>query len=144
MPQESDFACKSRQIEWHHHPWALRPSGQPAAIGVNSDAVTHATLNRPKKGCFTMNSSAPSGSIPPSDDAINHWLKIAETASMENKITAGALENIRHWLTQPRYQAYRAILGEHLEGARWRELDDAFWTIIPFGTGGRRGRMNPI
>jgi phosphoglucomutase/phosphomannomutase len=33
---------------------------------------------------------------------------------------------------------------EHVEAGKWRELDDAFWTIIPFGTGGRRGRMYPI
>jgi hypothetical protein len=26
----------------------------------------------------------------------------------------------------------------------WKELDDAFWTVIPFGTGGRRGRMYPF
>ena len=29
-------------------------------------------------------------------------------------------------------------------GQKWRELDDVFWTVIPFGTGGRRGRMYPI
>ena len=23
-------------------------------------------------------------------------------------------------------------------------LDDVFWTVIPFGTGGRRGKMYPI
>jgi phosphoglucomutase/phosphomannomutase len=30
---------------------------------------------------------------------------------------------------------------EHIESGKWQALDDAFWTIIPFGTGGRRGRM---
>ncbi|MFN9445118.1 MAG: phospho-sugar mutase [Pirellulaceae bacterium] len=91
-----------------------------------------------------MNTPTSSGTIPPSDDSISNWLKIAETACLEKKITTGALENIRQWLIQPRYQAYRRILGEHLENSRWKELDDAFWTIIPFGTGGRRGRMYPI
>src|SRR5882757_594262 len=28
--------------------------------------------------------------------------------------------------------------------AKWQVLDDVFWTVIPFGTGGRRGRMYPI
>ncbi|MFM8174609.1 MAG: phospho-sugar mutase [Pirellulaceae bacterium] len=91
-----------------------------------------------------MTSSAPSGSTAPSDDSISNWLKIAELACLEKKITEGALENIRQWLIQPRYQVYRTILGQHLEGGRWKELDDAFWTMIPFGTGGRRGRMYPI
>jgi phosphoglucomutase/phosphomannomutase len=35
-------------------------------------------------------------------------------------------------------------VAEHLAAEKWKELDDAFWTIIPFGTGGRRGRMYPI
>ena len=26
----------------------------------------------------------------------------------------------------------------------WQKLDDVFWTVIPFGTGGRRGAMYPI
>ena len=32
----------------------------------------------------------------------------------------------------------------HIAAGKWRELDDAFWTVIPFGTAGRRGRMYPI
>ena len=35
-------------------------------------------------------------------------------------------------------------MAEHLAQGRWKELDDVFWTIIPFGTGGRRGKMYPI
>ena len=33
---------------------------------------------------------------------------------------------------------------EHIEQEKWQALDDAFWTVIPFGTGGRRGRMYDI
>ena len=32
----------------------------------------------------------------------------------------------------------------HINDGKWQKLDDVFWTIIPFGTGGRRGRMYPI
>ncbi|MCU0714336.1 MAG: phospho-sugar mutase, partial [Pirellula sp.] len=39
--------------------------------------------------------------------------------------------------------ANRTVI-EHIESGKWQALDDAFWTIIPFGTGGRRGRMYPI
>jgi phosphoglucomutase/phosphomannomutase len=35
-------------------------------------------------------------------------------------------------------------VAEHLAAGKWKELDDVFWTTIPFGTGGRRGRMYPI
>ena len=34
--------------------------------------------------------------------------------------------------------------GRALAERRFKELDDVFWTIIPFGTGGRRGKMYPI
>ena len=35
-------------------------------------------------------------------------------------------------------------MAEHIRAGKWQELDDVFWTIIPFGTGGRRGKMYPI
>ena len=62
----------------------------------------------------------------------NHWL------------TEGSVKNIRHWLTEPYYEDYVPDIAEHLARGNWKELDDAFWTTIPFGTGGRRGRMYPI
>jgi phosphomannomutase len=66
------------------------------------------------------------------------------TAQHEGKLTAGAVENIQAWLTQPRYEKYASQVLQHIGAEKWKELDDAFWTVIPFGTGGRRGRMYPI
>jgi len=60
------------------------------------------------------------------------------------RLSAGAAENIRRWLTEPRYAAYAAQVCQHVAEEKWQTLDDVFWTIIPFGTGGRRGRMYPI
>ncbi len=48
------------------------------------------------------------------------------------------------WLTEPRYAEYAPQVAEHIAEGKWKELDDVFWTVIPFGTGGRRGRMYPI
>ena len=59
-------------------------------------------------------------------------------------LSADARDNIRRWLTESRYAAYAPQVIEHLAADKWQELDDAFWTVIPFGTGGRRGRMYPI
>ena len=59
-------------------------------------------------------------------------------------LSAGARDNIRKWLSESRYSAYAPQVIEHIAAEKWQELDDAFWTIIPFGTGGRRGRMYPI
>jgi phosphomannomutase len=60
------------------------------------------------------------------------------------KLSASAAQNVRTWLTQPEYAPYAAEVVRHVETGLWKELDDAFWTVIPFGTGGRRGRMYPI
>lgn len=65
-------------------------------------------------------------------------------AQNEGRLTPGAVENIRKWLTEERYAEYAPQVVEHIEAEKWQELDDAFWTVIPFGTGGRRGRMYPI
>ena len=69
---------------------------------------------------------------------------LLDSAAERGDLSDGAVENIRAWLTEPRYAEYVPRVVEHLEAGRWRELDDAFWTVIPFGTGGRRGRMYPI
>ena len=72
---------------------------------------------------------------------IQSALNNTQQATAEGKISSGALENITCWLTQDRYEHYVPDILEHIESGKWQALDDAFWTIIPFGTGGRRGRM---
>lgn len=66
------------------------------------------------------------------------------SAVAEKKLTPAAAANIQTWLTEPRYAEYAAQTADHITGGKWKELDDAFWTVIPFGTGGRRGKMYPI
>src|SRR5262245_35384191 len=67
-----------------------------------------------------------------------------QAARTAGHLSAGAAENIRIWLSQPQYADYVPTIVEHIAHGKWRELDDAFWTTIPFGTAGRRGRMYPI
>ncbi len=71
-------------------------------------------------------------------------LQQLQAAVVNGKLSESAVTNIRSWLTQPKYSEYRASILEHVAAQKWRELDEAFWQIIPFGTGGRRGRMYPI
>ena len=72
-------------------------------------------------------------------------LAIVESAVAANKLSASAAKNIRRWLTEPRYAPYRGgSRPADRTAGQWKELDDAFWTVIPFGTGGRRGKMYPI
>lgn len=68
----------------------------------------------------------------------------AKAALAGKKITAGALDNLTVWLTEERYAEYVPQIIEHIEKEEWQTLDDVYWTVIPFGTGGRRGRMYPI
>jgi len=67
-----------------------------------------------------------------------------ESAVAEERLSASAAEHIRTWLTEPYLAEYAPQVAEHLAQGKFKELDDAFWTIIPFGTGGRRGRLYPI
>jgi phosphoglucomutase/phosphomannomutase len=71
-------------------------------------------------------------------------LKRLAAATAEGQITPAAAGNIRAWLTEPRYEEYRAEVARHLREKKVAQLNDAFWNVIPFGTGGRRGRMYPI
>ncbi len=93
----------------------------------------------------SRNSNSPKSlmadSVPLSiDDALHHIAK----AKDDGLISPSAQKNIGDWLTESRYAGYRDEVLRHIVGGRWKQLDDAFWTVIPFGTGGRRGRMYPI
>jgi phosphoglucomutase len=67
--------------------------------------------------------------------------QLASQAVRDGKLTPSALENLSTWLMEARYAKYRDAIVAHIEKAQWQKLDDVFWTVIPFGTGGRRGRM---
>ena len=74
----------------------------------------------------------------------NATLEKIEAAAAAGKLSPGAVANLRTWLTDPRYAEYVPQVAERIAADKWQELDDVFWTVIPFGTGGRRGRMHPI
>lgn len=69
---------------------------------------------------------------------------IVQQAAADGHLSATAVDNITAWLTEPRYAEYASEVAAHIADGKWQVLDDVFWTVIPFGTGGRRGRMYPI
>jgi phosphoglucomutase len=73
--------------------------------------------------------------------AISSALQKIEQARSAGQLSDGAVDNIKCWLIEDRYALYVPGILEHIALDKWKALDDAFWTIIPFGTGGRRGRM---
>ncbi len=72
------------------------------------------------------------------------FLSEVEKAVAAGHLTQSAATNIRAWLTEARYAAYTPEVAEHIAANEWQVLDDVYWTVIPFGTGGRRGKMYPI
>jgi len=52
-----------------------------------------------------------------------------------------ALTSLNIWLEDSRFAAYRAQLVALIEAGRWRTLVDSFYQTLPFGTGGRRGKV---
>ena len=79
-----------------------------------------------------------------STEAIQSALSAVQQAAEQRQISQTAKENIGAWLIEHRYADYLPAVIQHIEDEKWQSLDDTFWTIIPFGTGGRRGRMYPI
>src|SRR5262245_50372497 len=67
-----------------------------------------------------------------------------DRAATDKKLTPDSVAMIRRWLTEPRYGEYAQEIAAQIAASKWKELDDAFWTVIPFGTGGRRGKMYPV
>lgn len=60
-------------------------------------------------------------------------------AEYEQHVSQVAAENISKWLREPKYAEYKAALEQMITEQRWKELEDAFFKTIEFGTGGIRG-----
>ena len=71
-------------------------------------------------------------------------LAAIKKAEAGNLLSAHAVNNIQRWLTEPPFSRYRDRLIEDIEAGRWQILDDAFFAILEFGTGGRRGKRYPV
>jgi phosphoglucomutase/phosphomannomutase len=83
------------------------------------------------------------------DTSLAARLAAIDAAHAAGTVTEHSARTMREWLTQPRYAAFAGELATRIdraaaEPATWKELDDVYWTVIPFGTGGRRGKMYPV
>lgn len=57
----------------------------------------------------------------------------------QEHVSPDAAKNIEAWLTEPKYAEYKTELEQMITDQRWKDLEDAFFKVIEFGTGGRRG-----
>ena len=66
-------------------------------------------------------------------------MEVMMNETLRANVSEQAYENIQKWLSEPKYEEYRPGLETLIENERWTELEDAFFTVIEFGTGGIRG-----
>jgi phosphoglucomutase/phosphomannomutase len=77
-------------------------------------------------------------------EEIQAALEALAVAASQGVVRPAADRNIRQWLCEARYREFAPLVAQHIAEGRWAVLNDVFWTTIPFGTAGRRGRMYPI
>lgn len=82
--------------------------------------------------------------MPAADTNLARRLDAIAAARAAGTITEHSAATMRDWLVEPRYAEFAGELAALIDAGSWRELDDAYWTVIPFGTGGRRGKMFPV
>jgi len=70
---------------------------------------------------------------------IDELLDRVRHACDEGRITRAAFDNVRRWLTEPAYRESVPDIAALIEAEDWTTLDDSFYTVLEFGTGGRRG-----
>jgi phosphoglucomutase len=78
--------------------------------------------------------------MPDSSDPANCLAAIDRAAGLR-QISPEAVRNLKAWLTGAVFESYRGDLIDLIRQGKFAELDGLFWEVIPFGTGGRRGRM---
>jgi len=61
------------------------------------------------------------------------------TEDLSQRLSPEAVKNITAWLNEPKYAQYHNDLVEMINQGHWEELENAFFKVIEFGTGGRRG-----
>ena len=60
-------------------------------------------------------------------------------SDLSQYLSEDAVKNINDWLTKPKYSEYKDELEHLIADEQWQLLEDSFFKVIEFGTGGRRG-----
>ena len=61
--------------------------------------------------------------------------------SSDAELTSRALDFVEEWLSSPQYAPLAGAIREHIRHGQAALLLDSFYQLVPFGTGGRRGRV---
>ncbi|MBD3363043.1 hypothetical protein GF362_04960 [Candidatus Dojkabacteria bacterium] len=63
------------------------------------------------------------------------------TLNVDDHLVDNAVKNLKYWLLHPDFENYQDQINYLIESEQFEELFDCFFQVIPFGTGGRRGRV---
>jgi phosphoglucomutase/phosphomannomutase len=61
--------------------------------------------------------------------------------SQDEEVVKNALRLLQLWLQDPLYESQELAILAHIEAEKYSLLLDSFYQLVPFGTGGRRGRL---
>src|SRR5262245_20585737 len=64
-----------------------------------------------------------------------------QTVDADVAFKGQALEFLRRWLAGAEFATYRPQVEWQITAGKWADLLDAFYQVLPFGTGGRRGAV---
>lgn len=62
-----------------------------------------------------------------------------DLSELKQHLSTDACANITQWLTESKYAEYKSDLEDMISKGQWSELEDSFFKVVEFGTGGRRG-----
>lgn len=58
-------------------------------------------------------------------------------------LSDSAIYNLQKWLREEKFAEYKPQIQKMIDNQEWKALEDAFFKVIEFGTGGRRGTTGP-
>jgi len=65
----------------------------------------------------------------------------ASELGVDPAVAEAAVDAMQRWLTTRTFRSYQPQVRALAEQQRWEVLVDSFYRVLPFGTGGRRGRV---
>ena len=65
----------------------------------------------------------------------------ANLDTLRSNVSDSAFENISKWLEEPKYREFKDELETLIADENWQELENGFFKVLEFGTGGRRGEV---
>lgn len=71
------------------------------------------------------------------------YTTLLKEAVLAGHLSESARQHVEIWLANPKYADFREQVEALIRAANWEELNDGFYQVLPFGTGGRRGRVGP-